>query len=190
MSHARDILAVAVLCLLIPIANAQVVAPGQLFPGELLNVRAPNSDGWKRIESSAVGMTFFSVGASATETYVAQVSLFALPESKNRDEFFAFVQDAFKRSSPPERFKSLEANYEYTEERGYPCVRVTAVVQDTKAFFGRESLTLQWHSFYCLHPKRQDAGFMISFSHRGAPLDADLDVKAQAFIEGVQVPEE
>jgi hypothetical protein len=189
MPHARDVLATAVLCLLVSIANAQGFAPGQLFPGALLNVRAPNSDGWKLQQTSATGMTFFRTGASASETYVAQVSLFAYPGSRNRDEFVAFVKAGFEKYTPPERFKSLESNYEYTEERGYPCVRVTAVVQDTKAFFGRESLTLQWHSFYCLHPKRQDAGFVISFSHRGAPLDADLDVKAQAFIEGVQVPE-
>ena len=189
MSRARDILAVGALCLLIPVANAQNVVPGRFFPGEMLNIRAPDSDGWRLIGSSSIGMAFFSGSESAGDTYLAEVKLFAPSKSRKRDDFLAFVRTTFEKNSPRERFRPLESSYEYTEERSYPCVRVTAVVQDTKAFFGRESLRLQWHSLYCLHPKRQDAGFMIAYSHRGVSMNAEFDAKARAFIQGVQVPE-
>jgi hypothetical protein len=192
MTRIHIVLAISILCILAPVANAQTVAPGQLFSGSLLNVRAPNSEGWKVVSSSGAGMAFARSGASSNESYVAQVSLFTLPDSKDRDEFIALIKRGVENDTPPERFKSLEANYEYIEQRGYPCIRFTGVTEDTKAktsFFSRESLKLQVHSLYCRHPKRQEAGFVIGFSHRGATLDAELDVQARAFIEGVQVPE-
>jgi len=163
-----------------------------MFSGGLLNVRAPNSEGWKLVNSSGAGMAFGREGTASNESYIAQVSLFALPKSKDRDEFVTLIKQGVERDTSPDRFKSLEANYEYTEERGYPCVKFTAVTEDTKAktsSFARESLKLQIYSLYCRHPKRQNAGFVIGFSHRGASLDPELEVQAEAFIEGVQVPE-
>jgi len=192
MTLIHIVFAFTISCLLIPFANGQTVAPGQLFSGDLLNVRAPNSKGWKQVGSSGAGMAFARGGASSNESYVAQVYLFALPEWKDGDEFVALIKRGVENDTSPDRFKSLEANYEYTEQRGYPCVRFTGVTEDTKAktsFFSRENLKLQVHSLYCRHPKRQTAAFVIAFSHRGVTLDTELELQAQIFIEGVQVPE-
>jgi len=89
---------------------------------------------------------------------------------------------------------SVEINYEYTDKRGYPCVTVKSVADDTKARTdtGQHVLKLQRIALVCRHPRQQRKGaegFGIEFSHRGSTLDGDLDVQADAFIEGVQVPE-
>lgn len=184
-------LVIAFFCLSVPYANADIVVPRQLFPGEQLNVRAPNSEGWELVSSSGAGMAFAHRGASSNESYIAQVSLFVLPLTKDPDEFVALIKRGVENDTPPERFKSLVANYEYTEQRGYPCVKFQGVTEDTKAktsFFSQESPKLQIHSLYCRHPRYQEMGFSIAFSHRGVFLDAGLGEQAEAFIQGVQVP--
>lgn len=184
-------LAIACFCSLAPIAHAEIVVPRQLFSGGLLNVRAPNSEGWELLNFSEAGMAFAHRGVYSNESYVAQVSLFALPKTKDSDELVALIKRGVENDTPAERFKSLEASYEYTEERGYPCVRFKGVTEDTKArtsFFSQESLKLQVYSLYCRHPRHQEVGFSIGFSHRGTFLDAELEIPAEEFIRGVQVP--
>jgi hypothetical protein len=39
------------------------------------------------------------------------------------------------------------------------------------------------------HPRHQEVGFSMGFSHRGNFLDGELDGLAEDFIRGVQVPE-
>lgn len=165
--------------------------PGQLFPGSFLNIRAPNSEGWMLLDASRQGMAFARRGASSDESYTARVFLLALPESKDRDEFVAFIRKSTEENTSPERFNSIEYNYEYTDKRGYPCVRVKSLMDDTKARTpsGQKTLKLQAYTLACRHPKEQGKGFAIDFSHRGPSLDTSLDTQAEAFIEGVQVPE-
>lgn len=183
-------LSAAILGSPIACANAQTVAPGQLFPGELLNVRAPASAGWRVVSASESGMAFFRAGVAANESYVAHVSLFALPESKDATEFVALIKHGFESDTSAERFKSLKAHYAFSDQRGYPCVTVTAVTEDTQARTSSptlETLKLQLHSLYCRHPKQRGTGFVVGVSHRGTFLDGSLDAQAKAFIEGVQV---
>jgi len=185
-------LVTTVLATYFSLANAQAsLAPGQLYLGPVINVRAPESEGWKLISSSANGMAFGKRGTSANETYIAQVSFFPLPPTPNREDFVAMIKLAIERDSSAERFKTIKADYDYTDERGYPCVRFNALTEDTKAktsLFRREILTLQVNSLYCRHPRKPESGFAAVFSHRGASIDEALDSEAQSFIEGVQVP--
>ena len=67
------------------------VAPGQLFPGRFINIRAPNSEGWMQLHSSPQGMAFVR-RASPNETYAARAFVVALPESQDRDEFVALIK--------------------------------------------------------------------------------------------------
>ncbi|MFA5243651.1 MAG: hypothetical protein WC029_14675 [Sulfuricella sp.] len=191
MKRIPTALVITFFCFLASIASADIVVPRQLFPGGLLNVRAPNAEGWEIVSSSEAGMAFAHRGAYTNENYVAQVSLFALPETKNPDEFVALIKRGVENDTPAERFKSLESGYEYTGQRGYPCVRFKGVTVDTKAktsSFGQESLKLQVYSLYCRHPRHQEVGFSIGFLHRGTLLDAGLGALAEEFIQGVQVP--
>ena len=172
----------------------RTLTPGELFAGKVLNVRVPNSEGWVLLGSSGQGMAFFRRGSSPNESYVARVFVVALPESTNRDEFVALVKQKEEKGTSPERFTSVVINYEYTDKRGYPCVTVKSVADDTKARTdtGQHVLKLQRIALVCRHPRQQRKGaegFGIEFSHRGSTLDGGLDVQADAFIEGVQVPE-
>ncbi|MGB7542461.1 MAG: hypothetical protein WBM28_10645, partial [Burkholderiales bacterium] len=130
-------------------------------------------------------------GVSSDESYVAKVFQLALPEFKDRNEFVALIKQRYAENTSPERFKSIEFNYEYTEKRGYPCVRIKGVMEDTKArtSSGQDILKFQSYTLACQHPRRQGEGFAIDFSHRGPTLDATLDAQAEAFIEGVQLTE-
>jgi hypothetical protein len=165
-----------------------------LYAGKFINVRAPNSEGWVQLASSKQGMVFARRGTSPDESYVARVFVVPLPESTNRDEFIALVKQRNQENTSPERFSSIEVNYGYTEKRGYPCVKTKGVADDTKGRTpsGQQVLKLQSYPLVCRHPKQQPKGlegFGIEFSHRGLTLDAALDVQAEAFMEGVQVPE-
>jgi len=185
-------LATAICCFLITSAYAQAVTSGQLFAGSLLNIKAPESEGWKVISSTSTVMAFGHRVESTNESYVAMVSFFPLPETKDHEEFVALIKQAVEKDTSTDRFKTISTNYEYTDQRGYPCVKFDVVTEDTKAqtsFFGHENLVLQIYSLYCRHPKHPESGFVISFSHRGSTLDEALNVPAEAFIEGVQVPE-
>lgn len=191
MKRISTALVVALFCFLSPVADADIVVPRQLFPGGLLNVRAPNAEGWEMVSSTDAGMAFAHRGAYVNESYVAQVSLFALPATRNPDEFVALIKRGVENDTPAERFNTLESSYEYTEQRGYPCVRFKGLTEDNKAktsFFRTDSLKLQVYSLYCRHPRRQEVGFSIGFSHRGTYLDGELDAQAEEFIRGVQVP--
>jgi len=168
--------------------------PGQLFAGNVLNIRAPNSEGWMLMDSSNQGMIFARRGASPDESYAARVFAVALPKSTDRDEFVALIKQSNQENTSPERFKSIEFNFEYSEKRGYPCVKVKGVADDMKArtSSGQQVLKLQTYTLVCRHPRQQGKGFEgfgIEFSHRGTTLDTALDAQAESFIEGVQVPE-
>ena len=170
------------------------LAPGELFTGSVLNIRSPNAEGWILFESSNQEVAFARRGTLPNETYAARVFAAPLPETTDRDEFVALIKQRNQENTSPERFSSIEVNYEYTETRGYPCVRIKSVADDTKAktSSGQQVLKLQSHTLVCRHPRQQTKGFEgfgIEFSHRGSALDATLDVQAEAFIEGVQVPE-
>lgn len=167
------------------------LVPGQLFQDSFLNVRAPNSEGWVLLDSSRQGRAFARRGVSSNDSYVAKVYGLALPEFKDRNEFVALIKQRTEAGTSPERFNSIEFNYEYTEKRGYPCVMVKGIMDDTKARTpsGQEVLKYQSYTFFCRHPKQQGGGFAIDYSHRGPSLDTTLDTQAEAFIEGVQVPE-
>jgi len=139
-------------------------------------------------------MIFVRRGASPNESYAARVFAVALPQSQDRDEFVALVKQRNQENTSPERFSSIEVNYEYTDKRGYPCVSIKGVADDTmaKTSSGQQVLKLQTNSLVCRHPGQQGKGFEgfgIEFSHRGSTLDEALDIQAEAFIEGVQVPE-
>jgi hypothetical protein len=173
-------------------ALAQAVAPGQMISGGPVNVRAPESIGWRRVESSGPTLAFARKGVASNDSYLAQVTLFALGETKSHEEFVALIKTAAEADASPDRFKTIESSFEYTEERGYPCVRAKSLTEDAKAktgFFSRENLKLQAFSLYCRHPKRSGLAFVAVYSHRGGELDSDLESQAKSFIAGVQLPE-
>lgn len=172
-------------------AFAQAVKPGQLFGYSLLEIRAPDSNGWQISGGDRSTITFGRRGTSSNETFIAHASEFRLPPTKDAEEFLAFVKNSVEKESEPERFKPIETTFEYTEERGYECVRFKSVAQDTQARTGllsRESLTIRSSSIYCRNPRRSTVGFVASFTHRGPTPYAPFDSEAEAFIRGVKVP--
>lgn len=176
---------------LIGCATLTPVAPGQLFPGPVMNVRAPASAGWQLVQSGTETMAFGRRDASTGNTYGAQLTAFQLPPFSTPDELLATVKASYEKDFPPGRFKMVEANFRLTTERAYPCVRFRGAVEDSKALTpqGTVSLPLYVRSLNCQHPTQRSLGLVIGYSQRGGLPDSDLDAQAQSFIDGVQVPQ-
>ncbi len=171
-------------------APAQVPA-GKMYRGEMLDIRAPNSEGWSLIDSTPGGWSFAREGSGPHESYVASVSAFPLNETTDSEEFLELIKTGVEKDTSPNRFTITGVTLEYTEARGYPCVKYQATTEDKKAklsFWNRKPQKLQVYSLYCRHPKRSTLGFAIIFSHRGSDLDANLEREGQDFVSGVQVP--
>ena len=173
--------------------TASTVRAGQLYRGNNLNIRAPNSDGWLLAGSSVEGMHFARRGTAPSESFAAQVLLF-IPSAAargNRDEFLSLMKKEFEAETTSGRHSAVESEFKHAEERSYLCVSVRSVVKDSEALVSptrREVLLLQAKSLYCQHPKKPNMGFAIIYSHRGQSLYPNLDTEAQSFIDGVQVP--
>lgn len=170
----------------------QPVTPGQVFAGSLLSARAPDSEGWVFAPAGNSGLAFVHRGAERDETYAAQVILFRLSPAESREEFLKLIRERVDMINPPSRFEPLDANYEFTDLRGYPCVRYKSLYNDKEALTTsgtREPMKLQIVSMYCRHPSQQEVGFFAAYSHRGASTDPDLDAPALRFIDSVQVPQ-
>lgn len=188
---------VALLCVvpaMLPASShAQALVPsGKMFANAFLDVRAPLTGDWMIAKSSQAELAFARVGDAANESFIAQVSLFALPDFKGKDEFETLVKQGVQADSPTERFKPVSADFEYTEQRGYPCVKYVGVTEDMKARTSTSAtetvkLVLQFNSLYCQHPTVPGVGFMVGMSHRGDSVVEDLAKDAEAFIAGVQV---
>lgn len=166
------------------------VAPGELFAGGYINVRAPTTPGWQIMQSSGSGMAFAKEGqALQNESFVAQVSMFNLVATSTPAEFQALIKTSIEQDTDPSRFTVQKASYELSNERSYPCVRYSSVTEDNAAPKAKSPLLLQVDALYCRHPVRTDTGFAVTYSHRGAILYANLRSEAEGFIQGVQVPE-
>ena len=171
----------------------QLVRPGELYEGELINIRAPTSWGWLLMQMDHNGVTFIRGNSSTDTSYVAQIMAFHEPPMNTSDELLASFKTVTEQNQlAHSRYKKpLELHFEITSERPYPCVRLRGTVEDLKAVMldgtvGSASLYIR--SFYCQHPTKRDFQFLIMYSQRGGPPDPNLDSQAQSFINGIQVP--
>jgi hypothetical protein len=171
-------------------AATHPVSPNEDFSNSTLQIHATASDGWHGIARTASSIAFGRNGASGTETFVAAVILFHIPEFSDSDAFTQYVREGVARDSPADRFEPIESSVHYSIERSYPCVRYHAVSMERKvhiAPFFRKDLRIENVALYCRHPDKPGLGFAVSYSHRGGRGDYDIDEEAESFIDSVQV---
>lgn len=166
------------------------VRPAQMFGGDYINVKAPESDGWLLMQSSGAGMTFGKEGPSKVESFIAGINIFALTQTNTPTEFEELIKAGVRRDTPPERYDVQRESFKYTEERGYPCIRYESLAIDKKPHGSDASLLLALDGLYCRHPKRPETGFAAVYSFRGKAEHKSLRSEAEHFIQGVQVPEQ
>lgn len=194
MTISKKIFPLILCCLVTSVVHAQspgqVVAPKQLFPSSILNVYSPDSEGWVVTGMGGNGISFGKRGADKNETYGAQAVIFEMPPTRNSDEFVSFVKKRIATINPPPRFQETDSNYQYIENRGYPCVNVRITFDDNAAVTptGKEQLKLQVISLYCRHPIQQELVFFAAYSCRGKTANDQIEGAAENFIEGVSVP--
>lgn len=194
MAYINKALPLILLCLSTNVAHAQSagqpVPPKQLFPSSILNIHSPDTEGWIITGAARNGIMFGKRGGDINETYGAQAIIFEMPPTNTNEELIAYVKNRITTVNPPSRFQELESNYQYIENRGYPCVSANIVFNDTAAVTptGKEQLKLQVISLYCRHPVVKQLGFFAAYSHRGQTTDKHIEIAAKDFIEGVDVP--
>jgi hypothetical protein len=173
-----------------PIPTTHSLLPRHFMPGPILNIYSPNSEGWQLSHSNTGAVVFTRLDPSSGNTYVAQINSFHLPAFASPEELLAIIKSGAEKESPSSRFQSIEANFQITTERPYPCIRFrgSSIDLKAKALHGNAPMTLTVRSIYCQHPTKLDLGVLISFSQRGGTPDPDFESQANAFIEGVQVP--
>lgn len=167
------------------------VPPGKTYGGSYINITAPKSENWKLVQSSPAGMAFARRASEEGESFVASVAIFNLPETTSPEGFEELIVEQAGRDLETSRFTTSEFTHSYTEARGYPCVETHNISKDKKAQTGggnTSTLILENYHLYCRHPVRTNTGFDIAYSHRGTSRHPNLRSEAQAFIQGVQVP--
>jgi hypothetical protein len=180
-------------CLVLAVAAAsaaeapreRAVVPGETFGGAALRVHPPGGDGWL-VRETATEIVFGRPGASERESVVASVSFFELPDGLDAGAFTSFIRRMTEQEMPPERF--ADATFATTTEKQRGCVRVEASATDLNAPGG--PLAQAMHALYCRYTLRAGFGFAALYSQRAASIDADLAQQAQAFFDGVSVPED
>ena len=174
-----------------PVRESQNVPPGKVYAGKILNIAAPNSEGWQLLKSSPSGMAFARRGDASGESFAAQVAIFDPPQSDSPEEFEALIVKGAQSDAETDRFSTKSFTHQFTSVRGYPCVQIKNISEDRQAQTGpnrTDTLVLQNEHLYCRHPIQKNIGFAITYSHRGKSLHPDFQNEARSFIEGVQVP--
>jgi len=167
------------------------VMPGMVYRGTVLNIAAPNSEGWHLLGSSPSRMAFARNGDGPGECFIAQVVMFNPPQTNSPEEFEALIVQGVQSDANTDRFSTKQFTHQFTSARGYPCVQMQNISEDRQAQIGPnkiEKLILQNEHLYCRHPIQKNIGFAMTYSHRGESLYPDFQKEAQSFIEGIQVP--
>lgn len=173
------------------VRESQNVPPGKVYAGKILNIAAPNSEGWQQMKSDPSGMAFARKGNAPGESFAAQVAIFDPPQTDSPEEFEAFIVKGSQGDAETDRFSTRKFTHQFTSARGYPCVQMQNISEDRQAKTGpnnTETLILQNEHLYCRHPVQKNIGFAITYSHRGKNLHPDFKTEARSFIEGVLVP--
>jgi len=168
----------------------EVVTPKQAFTNALLNIYSPDSDGWVVTGAGGNGIAFGKRGSEANETYGAQVVTLELPPTSTGEELVGVVKNRIAAMNPAPRFQEADTSFQFTEERGYPCVNVRAEFDDTAAAnsSGKQTLRLKVVALDCRHPAEPDTGFFAAFSYRGTRVDTQIDEAGKSFIESIRPP--
>lgn len=164
------------------VRESQNVPSGKVYAGKILNIAAPNSEGWQLLNFSPSGMAFARKGNVPGESFAAQVAIFDPPQTDSPEEFEALIVKGAQGDAETDRFSTGKFTHQFTAARGYPCVQMQNVSEDRQAKTGpnkTETLVLQNEHLYCRHPVQKNIGFAVTYSHRGIGLHPDFQKEAE-----------
>ena len=167
------------------------VEPGHLLKGKYMNIHSPKTEGWFLINSSPTAIEFARQGFEKHQTFAAQLLLFPLSTTDNKDDFHSIIKSDFINNTNIERYEPIESSFIHSDKRSYPCIEITSTSTDTKAqisLLANKALLFEIRALYCRHPVLSDTGFGIIFSHRGENPYPLMTPMANSFIDGTQVP--
>jgi hypothetical protein len=179
--------------LVIPIissAEEVPIKPKQVFKLFAALVSSPSSEDWVLTTKSEVQLQF--QGVRSNEGMMAMVSFFTFPGPHDKNSIISAVKKHVKESATASGGAIQNESYFYTEERGYPCVKVNHVMKVTFTIKGAASpsegnTNLQQHLLMCLIPKYENTGLMVGFSYSNREVIQKNEAEAEEFISGVKL---
>lgn len=109
------------------------VPAGHLFEGPVLDIRAPDSDGWQLAGSSAQGVEFARQGNPKNRTFGAQVLIMPWRGDRSPERFMAQIREALEFDWRLDRYENVEKEFAHSDRRNYPCVEVRSLTKDKLA---------------------------------------------------------
>lgn len=172
-----------------PGRQSRPVEPDELFKNDYVDVRAPNSEGWRLTEWSSRKIAFVKRGDAPGEGLGATIFVFDLQPTDTPEQFATVIRRGMAEDTNPKRHQIIELTSDYMSERGYPCLRVHGLFREKILSTSvAEPILLETESLYCRNPAHTDTGFAAGYSHLGRNRYPALREEAQKFLRGVQVP--
>jgi hypothetical protein len=184
------------LSILLLVSCAHQMYPGVADPSVRINnvsgvsVLPPQEQGWIIPQMSLYELALIKRGSKPDATYAAQVKLFQLPKIESEELYLQYVSQG--RAAEPEtgRFKIIQNKEEIVTGRETYCVKYQSVSEDkaAKTRSGAKAMIMETIGYNCQHSKNKSIGvdFGYSYRHYAGDEDADLEKKANAFLEQVR----
>lgn len=167
------------------LCSAQSLTPGERITTELVAASVPAQPGWQISNKAPARIAIARAGTAPDETFAAFAIVFRIENPRDREHFLDLIRAGVAADTPPVRFREVKADFRHDDSRVSPCVRYSAIHEDTQAKLrtgGTGTLTFQSLTLYCLHPKEQGVAFAFGYSHRGRQLQASFDEDGAQFI--------
>jgi hypothetical protein len=184
------------LSVLLLVSCAHQMYPGVADPSVRINnvsgvsVLPPQDQGWPIPHRSLYELGLIKRGDKPDSTYAARVKLFQLPKIDSAEQYLKYVSEGRAAEPATGRFKITQNKEEiYSGREGY-CVRYHSVSEDkaAKTQSGAKVMVMETIGYNCQHSKNKAIGvdFGYSYRHYAGDEDANLEKKANAFLDQVQ----
>jgi len=184
------------LSLLLVVSCATQSFPVRVDPSGRINnvsgvsVLPPQDKGWIIAQASTYQIAFIKQGSWPDSTYTALVTLFEIPKIESEEDYLQYVSKGRSAGPATGRFTTVINNEEIFRGRESYCVKYHSISEDraAKTKSGAKSMIMETIGYCCQHPKNKIVGvdFGYSYRHYGGDEDADLEKKANAFLDQVQ----
>jgi len=155
-----------------------------------VSVLPPQEQGWFIPHMSLYELGLVKQGSLPNATYAAQVKLFQLPEFESEEQYFQYISQGRAAGPATGRFNQLQNKEELFRGRGAYCVKFYNISEDRapKTPSVVRSMVMETIGYNCQHPKNKSIGvdFEYSYRHYAGDEDANLEKKANAFLDQVQ----
>ncbi len=162
---------------------AKEVPPLAKVPGRGVTFTIPNEDGWFLFNPDGRGATIMKSGETKVESYAISLDFYRVPIPETDSEFKKAYENLKKIAISPPRYKSLATEESFNSDNNRFEMNFYYLVEDHQAEKnppGDKYMLLQAMGILAEHPSIPDYIVRITYSHRYAIGNEDLNFKEKA----------